>query len=139
MVSKIRPYREIGISTFEKKFLNCVVPWILDYCSEVLGLQNFDSIKTASFVLTWAFTCRFTTLTSAKWGIRWTSHHTLNDYLSYPYNRGALLAAAWHFTISMIGFFLWKTRNFKTLKDFVHACWGNNYHDYHKTFWERNY
>lgn len=56
MVSKIRPYREIGISTFEKKFLNCVAPWILDYCSEVLGLQNFDSIKTASFVLTWAFT-----------------------------------------------------------------------------------
>lgn len=51
-------YREkgLGISTFEKKkILNCVAP-ILDYCSEVLGLQNFDSIETASFVLTWAFT-----------------------------------------------------------------------------------
>lgn len=86
MVSKIRPYREIGISTFEKKFLNCVVPWILDYCSEVLGLQNFDSIKTASFVLTWAFTCRFTTLPALNgeldgrlithWMIIWVIHIT---------------------------------------------------------------
>lgn len=87
MVSKIRPYREIGIgiSTFEKKFLNWVAP-ILDYCSEVLGLQNFDSIETASFVLTWAFTCRFTTLPALNgeldgrlithWMIIWVIHIT---------------------------------------------------------------
>ena len=44
MISKIRPYKEIGISTFEKLFLNCVAP-VLDYCSEVWGLQNYHSIE----------------------------------------------------------------------------------------------
>ena len=44
MISKIRPYKDIGISTFEKMFLNCVAP-VLDYCSEVWGLRNYHSIE----------------------------------------------------------------------------------------------
>ena len=44
MISKIHSYKDIGISTFEKLFLNCVAP-VLDYCSEVWGLRNYHCIE----------------------------------------------------------------------------------------------
>ena len=44
MVSEIRSYKEIGISTFKNLFLNCV-DLVLDYCSEVWGLRNYHCIE----------------------------------------------------------------------------------------------
>ena len=41
--SKNRYYKEIGISTLKKLFLNCVAP-VLDYCSEIWGLRNYHCI-----------------------------------------------------------------------------------------------
>ena len=43
MLSKNRYYKEIGISTFKKLFLNCVAP-VLDYWSEILDLRNYHCI-----------------------------------------------------------------------------------------------
>ena len=43
IISKIQSHKDVGFKTYSKLFSSCVVP-VLDYCSGVWGLKQFDKI-----------------------------------------------------------------------------------------------